>query len=162
MPRPNATPPLQECASLGIEGKNVVGELQQLTKSLPQLLFDAVTGIQSKDIEDAVQYYQLHVAEIQGEPGGTPASRESGLLPTLAEARSAPLELPANDEPVLQAGEWYRRMHLTALLHPGRDVCHRKLRQDPTVILFDEASVAVIFCQRRGVSATPENHRNLN
>jgi hypothetical protein len=92
----------QDCKSLGIEGKNVIGELRELTKRLPQLLFNAAHTIQTGDVKHALQYYQLHATYIAQELEGAAIGEEVTLLPTLTEAEGAHLELPA--QPFLQPG----------------------------------------------------------
>jgi len=94
---------LQECSSLGIEGRNVVGELQELTKSLPQLLYAAAHTTQTSEVKAAVQYYQVHVAQIARELG-SPTTGQEALLPTLAEVEGAHLEVPVQEQAVRQPG----------------------------------------------------------
>jgi len=93
---------LQECKSLGIEGKNVVGEIHELTKSLPQLLLNAAHTIQVGDVKKALQYYQLLVTHVAQELEDSAIGEEFILLPILTEVEGARLELPA--QPLSQPG----------------------------------------------------------
>lgn len=97
----------QECSSLGIEGKNVTGELRELTKSLPQLLFKAAGTLQADKVRDAAQYYHLHVADMAQESESRTSGSAAPLLPTLAAAERAHLEMPAQAPLLLQTGALY-------------------------------------------------------
>lgn len=92
----------QECKSLGLEGKNVIGEIHELTKSLPQLLFNAAHTIQVGYVKQALQYYQLLVTHVAQELEDSAIGEGLTLLPILTEVEGARLELPA--QPLSQPG----------------------------------------------------------
>lgn len=84
---------MQECSALGIEGNDIEKELHDLTRDLPNILFEAANKLKSESVRSAVEHYAeftQHVSQSKAEP--------TELLPTLAEIQAAELSLPETGE----------------------------------------------------------------
>jgi len=105
-------PRAQECAALGIPGRDVPTEVAALQGELPAILRGAAAGVQAGALDGAARYYADFLAHAQpgggAAPGASPApapdaaapggaALPAGLLPALQEVRAAPLGDAAGD-----------------------------------------------------------------
>lgn len=83
---------VQECRSIGIEGSDVMKELQLLTCNLPDVMYSALQTLKAEKMQQAVQHYIGNTAHVQQQCKGSSSSDAvMRLLPGLQEADVEPL-----------------------------------------------------------------------
>lgn len=73
----------QECAAVGIEGKNLAKELVHLQQQLPGLFQDALSDLDSPVITAAIDHYAAFTAYAHSATADAAAPEPSSLLPEL-------------------------------------------------------------------------------
>ena len=74
---------MQECAELGIKGKNIAKELQNLQQQLPGLFSTALADLNSPDITAAVDHYASFTAFAHSAATDTADASQQDMLPHL-------------------------------------------------------------------------------